>query len=95
MGGNIIGVGSKINHSSITVYEKAKNYKMFEFIWDPSKDAITIGGAVGSQIGQPIGTPAGQPNSFGPSPNGNPSSPGAPLNPQPGPPETAPAPPPQ
>jgi hypothetical protein len=99
MGGNIIGVGSKINHSSITVYEKAKNYKMFEFIWDPAKDAITIGGAVGSQIGQPvgapIGTPAGQPNSFGPSPNGNPSSPGAPLNPPPGPPENAPAPPPQ
>jgi len=99
MGGNIIGVGSKINHSSVTVYEKAKNYKMFEFIWDPSKDPITIGGGVGSQIGQPvgapIGTPAGQPSSFGPSQNGNPSSPGAPLNPQPGPPETAPAPPPQ
>jgi hypothetical protein len=98
MGGNIIGVGSKINHRSITVYEKAKNYKMFEFIWDPAKDTITIGGT-GSQIGQPVGaplgTPAGQPNSFGPSPNGNPSSPGAPLNPQPGPPENAPAPPPQ
>src|SRR5882762_5094251 len=99
MGGNIIGVGSKINHSSVTVYEKARNYKMFEFIWDPSKDTITIGGGVGSQIGQPVGaplgTPAGQPNSFGPSPNGNPSSPGTPLNPQPGPPENAPAPPPQ
>ena len=37
MGGNIIGVGSKINQRSILVYDKAKNYKQFEFIWDPSK----------------------------------------------------------
>src|SRR5258708_6230160 len=98
MGGNIIGDGSKNNHSSVTVYEKAKNYKMFEFIWDPAKDT-TIGGGVGSQIGQPvgapIGNPAGQSNSFGPSPSGNPSAPGTQLNPQPGPPESAPAPPPQ
>jgi hypothetical protein len=99
MGGNIIGVGSKINQRSITVYEKAKNYKQFEFIWDPSKDVITVGGAAG----QPIGTPAGslgalpgQPNSFGNTPGQNPNAPGsnsAPLNPQPGPPETAPNPP--
>ncbi|HKT47833.1 MAG TPA: hypothetical protein VJP87_09955, partial [Candidatus Acidoferrales bacterium] len=39
MGGNIIGVGSKINQRSVRVYEKAKNYRLFEFIWDPSKDA--------------------------------------------------------
>jgi len=91
MGGNIIGVGSKINQRSITVYEKAKNYKQFEFIWDPAKDAIAIGGAAGPQIG----TPAGQPNSFGTSPTANPNSPGAPLSSQPGPPETTPVPPPQ
>ncbi|HEY6129501.1 MAG TPA: hypothetical protein VIW23_15105 [Candidatus Acidoferrum sp.] len=85
IGGNIIGVGSKVNHSSIYVYEKAKNYKQFEFIWDPSKDAIVIGGA-----GQQIGTPAGQPGQstpFGTSPNSN-SNPNSPTQPQPGPPET-------
>jgi hypothetical protein len=96
MGGNIIGVGSKINQSSIAVYEKAKNYKQFEFIWDPSKDAIVLGGAAGPQIGTPAGQPA-QSSPFGTSnnPTSNPNSPGAPLNPQPGPPETTPAPPPQ
>ena len=43
IGGNIIGVGSKINKRSIMVYEKAKNYRLFEFIWDPSKDNIGVG----------------------------------------------------
>jgi hypothetical protein len=96
VGGNIIGVGSKINESSITVYEKAKNYKQFEFIWDPSKDAIMVGGAAGPQIGTPAGQP-GQTSPFGTpgNPNANPNSPGSTLNPQPSPPETTPQPPPQ
>ena len=94
MGGNIIGVGSKINQSSITVYEKAKNYKQFEFIWDPSKDAIVLGGGAGPQIGTPAGQP-GQSGPFGTPGNANPNSPGAPLNPQPSPPETTPQTPPQ
>jgi hypothetical protein len=90
MGGNIIGVGSKINQRSIIVYEKAKNYKQFEFIWDPAKDTLTIGGAAGPQIG----TPLGQPNPSNPFGNStNPNGPGSPANPNP--PETAPAPPPQ
>jgi hypothetical protein len=96
MGGNIIGVGSKVNQSSIAVYEKAKNYKQFEFIWDPSKDAIMLGGGAGPQIGTPAGQP-GQSGAFGTpaNPNANPNSPGSPLNPQPSPPETTPQPPPQ
>jgi hypothetical protein len=86
MGGNIIGVGSKVNQRSIVVYEKAKNYKQFEFIWDPSKDAIVVGGATGTQIG----TPAGQPSVASPfgAPN-NPNSPSSPMNPAPNPPETS------
>jgi len=52
IGGNIIGVGSKINQRSIMWYDKAKNYRQFEFIWDPSKD-LTVG--AGSQgIGTPV-----------------------------------------
>jgi hypothetical protein len=96
MGGNIIGVASKVNQSSIAVYEKAKNYKQFEFIWDPSNDAIMVGGAAGPQIGTPAGQP-GQSSPFGTSanPNANPNSPGSTLNPQPSPPETTPQPPPQ
>ena len=60
MGGNIIGVGSKINQRSIIVYEKAKNYRLYEFIWDPSKDNV-IGGQPGLQTGNPIGQQLGQP----------------------------------
>ena len=93
MGGNIIGVGSKINHSSILVYEKAKNYKQFEFIWDPAKDTITVGGAAGPQIGTPVGQP-GQSTPFGTSPTANPGTQFGPGQPPPGPPETTPTPPP-
>jgi len=93
MGGNIIGVGSKINHSSILVYEKAKNYKQFEFIWDPAKDTITVGGAAGPQIGTPGGQP-GQSTPFGTSPTANPGTQFGPGQPPPGPPETTPTPPP-
>ena len=78
IGGNIIGVGSKRDKSSIIVYEKAKNYHLFEFIWDPSKDTMAIGGT-GTQVGTPnapgqgiggpgqgFGQPAGQgPGGFG------------------------------
>jgi hypothetical protein len=52
IGGNIIGVGSKVNRKSFLWYEKAKNYRQFEFIWDPSKD-FTVGGA-SRGIGTPI-----------------------------------------
>jgi len=65
IGGNIIGVGSKVNKASFLVYKKAKNYKKFEFIWDPSAD-ITVGGA---SMG--IGTPIGGANSNGMSPAGS------------------------
>ena len=91
MGGNIIGVGSKINKKSIMVYDKAKNYRLFEFIWDPSKDTFGMGqpgmqtgtGLGGQPIGQPIGQPMGQPGQspFGSQPGQNPTNP--PQNPQP------------
>ena len=84
MGGSIIGIGSKINQPSVIIFEKAQNYRLFEFIWDPSKDlgAVGIGG---QQIGTPPGTP--QP---GQSPTGQPPTgigqPPNPMNPQPIPP---------
>jgi len=61
MGGNIIGVGSKINRRSVIVYDHAKNYRLFEFIWDPSKDMLGVGQPgmqTGTGFGQPIGQPA-------------------------------------
>jgi hypothetical protein len=94
MGGNIIGVGSKINQKSVIVYEKAKNYRLFEFIWDPSKDTFGMGQPgmqTGTGLGQPIGQPLGQnpfgqqpgqpaQNPFGQQPAQNPANP--PQNPQ-------------
>jgi hypothetical protein len=91
IGGNIIGVGSKISARSVMVYDKAKNYHLFEFVWDPSKD-VTIAGQpptqTGTGLGQNIG---GSPSSFGqqpgatnpnlPQPGGNNPNGGAPVTP--------------
>ncbi|HEY6946061.1 MAG TPA: hypothetical protein VI431_13040 [Candidatus Acidoferrum sp.] len=77
MGGNIIGVGSKINKKSVIVYDHAKNYRLFEFIWDPSKDTFGIGQPgmqTGTGLGQPIGQPLGQ-SPFGQQPGQNPANP--------------------
>jgi hypothetical protein len=80
IGGNIIGVGSKVNKSSIIVYDKAKNYRLFEFIWDPSKDNIGAG-QPGMQTGTGLGQPLGQQPGQNPtSPQQNPQQP--PQNPQ-------------
>ena len=104
IGGNIIGVGSKISAPSVMVYEKAKNYHLFEFIWDPSKDTTIAGQAplqTGTGLGQNIGTnpsPFGQqPGATNPNP-GQPTAPGnatAPGTPSPAPPLAAPEQPPQ
>lgn len=65
IGGNIIGVGSKVNKKSFMVYDKAKNYREFEFIWDPLKDmAGGVGGSM--QTGPGLGTPVGAPNTTSP-----------------------------
>jgi hypothetical protein len=77
IGGNIIGVGSKINKRSIMVYDKAKNYRLFEFIWDPSKDNVGVG-QPGMQTGKGLGENPSQ-NPFGQQPVQNPRNP--PQNP--------------
>src|ERR1700704_837058 len=64
IGGNIIGVGSKINKSSIIVYDKAKNYHLFEFIWNPSRDNFGVG-QPGLQTGTGLGQQGGQGGSPG------------------------------
>lgn len=88
VGGNIIGVGSKVNKASIIWYDKAKNYRQFEFIWDPSKEPINGGTAAGVLGVPPAGTnsifsnPGGS-SGFGQQPGGNPN-PGTGNNPPPG-----------
>jgi hypothetical protein len=83
MGGNIIGVGSKINKRSVIIYDKAKNYRLFEFVWNPSKDLMNAMGQ-----GTQVGTPA--------APGQNPTGLGQPSNPTTSPqPQPQPTPPPQ
>jgi len=81
VGGNIIGVGSKINKKSFKWYEKARVYRQFEFIWDPSVDSVT-GQSLGSvpQNVNPLGSPAtganpNAPQSNSPNPNPQPNPP--------------------
>jgi hypothetical protein len=76
IGGNIIGVGSKVPERSVRIYEKAKNYRLFEFVWDPAKDALAISGQGGTQVGTPVTPGQGQ----GQPPFGAPSMPN-PINP--------------
>jgi hypothetical protein len=88
IGGNIIGVGSKIDKPSVIIYDRAKNYRLFEFIWDPAKDNIGVGqpgiqtgtGLGGQPIGQPIGQQPGQNPTNPPQNPQNPQQP--PQNPQ-------------
>ena len=70
IGGNIIGVGSKVNKKSFLIYEKAKNYRQFEFIWDPSKDMTAGRASVG--IGNPVN---GNSNGISPAGGTNPNTP--------------------
>jgi type II secretory pathway pseudopilin PulG len=37
IGGNIIGVGSKIKESSLRIYEGGDTYEQWEFIWNPNQ----------------------------------------------------------
>ncbi len=66
LGGNIIGVASKVDRPSLRVYDKGTSYIEWEFIWDPTKDAPAVGqpaqpGAPAPQPGQPAPPPAPRP----------------------------------
>ncbi len=56
-GGNIIGVASKVNRPSIRIYDGGSTYREWEFIWDPTKDAVVVG-----QPAAPGTTPANPSN---------------------------------
>ncbi len=58
IGGNIIGVGSKIKQSSIRVYDGGDTYEGWEFIWNPNQMVGMPGQALPNGIGSP-GPPQG------------------------------------
>jgi hypothetical protein len=68
MGGNIIGVGSKIEKPSLRVYLGGDTYQQWEFIWNPTGQTALPAQAPVNPNANPTSTPA---------PNGaqNPGSP--------------------
>ena len=58
-GASIVGVGSKVDHKSIITYNKAHNYRLFEFIWDPTKglNASAVPGVSGQATSDPLFKP--------------------------------------
>lgn len=58
-GASIVGVGGKIDHKSIITYNKARNYRLFEFIWDPTKElnASAVPGVSGQALSDPAFKP--------------------------------------
>jgi hypothetical protein len=68
-GGNLIGVGSKVDRKSIKFYKGYGKYKEWEFIWDPQAEAAA---AAGAQIPAQGGAQAPQQSLF-PNPQPQPS----------------------
>jgi type II secretory pathway pseudopilin PulG len=84
MGGNLIGVASKVDAKSLKVYMGAKKYREWEFIWNPlqgqqagAAGAVPLTGQKTPQSG-PAKTPTGQQP-----PNPEPPQPQQPQQPQP------------
>jgi hypothetical protein len=57
LGGNIIGVGSKIKKPSFKVYEGGDTYEQWEFIWNPTGQFALPGQAPVNPNTNPTGTP--------------------------------------
>ena len=55
IGGNIIGVGSKIKEPSLRVYDGGGTYELWEFIWNPMQH-VAIPGQPSAAPAQPQGT---------------------------------------
>lgn len=78
-GSSIIGIGSKAQGRSILWLDGAKNYKDFEFIWDPSKDnmgvnAVKLLNAPSDSVQQPAAPFSGQTNGLRSNPQPDPNS---------------------
>jgi len=50
IGGNIIGVASKVKDASMRIYEGGDTYELWEFIWNPRQQVAIPGGQGGSPL---------------------------------------------
>jgi type II secretory pathway pseudopilin PulG len=85
LGGNIIGVGSKIKQPSIRVYLGGDTYQQWEFIWNPTGQMALPGQTPVNPNVNPTSAPSGtNPNSpEGQQPQQNPQTPGVNVPPPP------------
>jgi type II secretory pathway pseudopilin PulG len=85
LGGNIIGVGSKIKQPSIRVYLGGDTYQQWEFIWNPTGQMALPGQTPVNPNLNPTTAPSGtNPNSpEGQQPQQNPQTPGVNVPPPP------------
>jgi len=58
IGGNIIGVGSKVKQSSLRIYQGGDTYEQWEFIWNPMQQVAIPGQQASANTNAP-GAPAG------------------------------------
>ncbi len=78
LGGNIIGVGSKIKKPSLRIYQGGDTYQTWEFIWNPMGQSALPGQTPANPNQNPTAAPNGAP------PNGtDPNAPGVPPQPPP------------
>jgi len=69
VGGNIIGVGSKIKKPSFRVYLGGDTYQQWEFLWNPTGQIAVPGQTPANPNANPTATPNGT-NPNGANPNG-------------------------
>jgi type II secretory pathway pseudopilin PulG len=79
IGGNIIGVGSKVKESSLRIYQGGDTYEQWEFIWNPLQQVAIPGQQAPANPNAPAAPTGpqlpGQPASGTPPPSPNNSSP--------------------
>ena len=61
LGGNIIGVGSKVKQSSLRVYQGGDTYEQWEFIWNPRNQIAFPGAPAGPTSPSQGGAPGAPP----------------------------------
>jgi hypothetical protein len=76
IGGNIIGVGSKVDKPSLKIYKRGKTYREWEFIFNPLEQNQVGGGSSGPAGVAPVGgtfpsSGQGTTSPFGGNGNGN------------------------
>jgi len=83
LGGNIIGVGSKIKQPSLMIYEGGITYQQWEFIWNPNTQIAIPGQNSANPVAPPAQTPTTPAAGTQPPATATPTTPTMPIAPSP------------